>query len=143
MLILEFFNKLKYDIKCKIWPKYALKLQNMPKYPIKLKICSNGSNMPLYALITFAWILLSSKTLLISTHLLIQPTSGGAWTFYLGGLNFYMRLNKNNFYLTMYNSEISFVTNYLVKSYLIWTEIYFVDIKRVYRVNTCMECAGP
>ena len=41
---------------------------------MKLKICSNGSNMPLYALITFAWILLSSKTLQISTQLLIQPT---------------------------------------------------------------------
>ena len=48
---------MKYDLKCKIWPKYALKFQNMPKYAIKLKICSNGSNMPLYAIITFAWIL--------------------------------------------------------------------------------------
>ena len=33
----------------------------MLKYAIKLKICSNGSNMPKYAFITFAWILLSSK----------------------------------------------------------------------------------
>ena len=27
----------------------------MLKYAIKLKICSNGSNMPKYAFITFAW----------------------------------------------------------------------------------------
>ena len=54
--------------------KYAKICQNMPKYAIKLKICSIGSNMPLYAFITSAWILLSSKTLRIWTHLLIQPT---------------------------------------------------------------------
>ena len=43
---------MKYDLKCKKFPKYALKFQNMLKYAKKLKICSNGSNMPKYAFIT-------------------------------------------------------------------------------------------
>ena len=44
----------------------------MLKYAIKLKICSHDLNMLKYAFITFAWILLSSKTLPISTHLPIH-----------------------------------------------------------------------
>ena len=46
--------------------------------------------------------------------------------FLFGGLNFYLRLNKINFFLTIYNSKISFVITYLLNLYLIWTEIYVV-----------------
>ena len=71
-----------------------------------------------------------------------DTVSGGAWTFYLEGLTFIWGLT-NNFYLIIYNSKISFVITYLLNLYLIWTEIYFVDIICVYRVDTCMRSAGP